>query len=189
MPKITLTEPKDFYHHYPRVVVVVTTRAGGFDNAMAAAWHSPISREPLLYGVAISPKRYSYELILQSKEFGLNFLAFDHIQLITDVGSTKGKEMDKFSAFHIVREKPIKTSVPILKDAYAAYECRLVDHQTLGDHEWMVGEIVAVHLEKSAFDEEERLNLARVKPALYISRDSYLTANPDTIKVVERKSG
>ena len=46
-----------FYHHYPRIAVVITARGAGRDNAMAAAWHTPISFSPPLYGVVISAKR------------------------------------------------------------------------------------------------------------------------------------
>jgi len=40
--------------------------------------------------------------------------------------------------------------VPVLKDAYAAYECKLVDSKPYGDHLWIVGEIVAVHFLEEA---------------------------------------
>lgn len=189
MPKLIVTQPKEFYQHYPRVAAAITSSAEGKDNVMAAAWHSPISREPLLYGVAISPKRYSYDLVLRSKEFGVNFLPFKKVQLITDVGNTKGNEINKFTEFHIARDMPVKTSVPILKDAYAVYECIVVGHSPYGDHEWIVGEIVAVHLEKTAFNEEGMLDMAQVKPILYLSQDRYLTINPKTLKVLERKNG
>ena len=47
---------------------------------------------------------------------------------------------------HVATEKPLKTAVPILGAAYAAYECKLVDDREYGDHRWLVGEVVAVHL-------------------------------------------
>jgi flavin reductase (DIM6/NTAB) family NADH-FMN oxidoreductase RutF len=30
----------------------------------------------------------------------------------------------------------------LLKDAYASYECNLLDNKTYGDHVWVVGDIV-----------------------------------------------
>lgn len=189
MAKVVLKEIKEFYHYYPRVVAVVTARAGGKDNVMTAAWHTPLSRAPLLYGVAISPKRYTYDLVLESKEFGINFLPLEKAQLISDVGSTKGRESDKFSALSISLEKAPRTSAPILKDAYAAYECRMVDHKTYGDHEWIVGEVVAVHVEKDAFKPDGMLNLDKINPALYLYREHYLTVNPTTMKVTDKKGG
>ncbi len=178
-----------FFHYYPTMVVVVTTHSGDKDNAMAAAWHAPISREPPFYGVSLSPKRYSHRLVLESGEFGVNFLPLEQARLIAAVGSSQGQEMDKFDAFGIAREKPLKTRVPILRDAYAAYECRVVDHKLWGDHEWIVGEIVAVHVEEEAFTQDDRLDLKRLKPALYLGKDLYVTPDPQSLSLVERPQG
>lgn len=186
MTKVSFEGVGKFSYHYPRVATVVTCHAKGKDNAMAVAWHAPISFTPPLYGVSIALKRFTYQLILEAGEFGVNFLPLQAAELIASVGGSKGSEMDKFERFHIAKEKPLKTAVPILKEAYASYECKLVDHRTYGDHEWFVGEIVAVHSVKEAFTEKEVLDLERVAPALYLGEDLYLTASKATIRHLDR---
>jgi len=176
-----------FSYQYPRLVVVVTSHARGRDNAMAVAWHSPVSVKPPLYGIAITPGRSSYELILESKEFGVNFLPFEKVELVASVGGSKGKEMDKFEKFHIGKDKGQKTPVPLLKDAYAAYESNLIDHKAYGDHEWLVGEIVATHVLEEAFTPEGVLDVAQFNPSLYLSGDYYLTTTKDSPKRLDRK--
>jgi len=146
---------------------------------MAAAWHTSISAEPPLYGVAISAKRFTYQLIAESKEFGINFLPFAKAELVASVGGSKGSEVDKFHRFNIARDKPVKTAVPILQAAYAAYECKLVDDRGYGDHRLLVGEIVAVHLLRGTLPSEETLDLAKVSPILYLGHDLYLTTSKD----------
>jgi len=175
-----------FSQHYPKVAVIVTAQAGGRANAMAAAWHTSISFKPPLYGVAISPKRFTYQLIAESKEFGVNFLPFAKAELIASVGGSKGYEIDKFQMFNIARDKPVKTAVPILKAAYAAYECKLVDDRGYGDHRWLVGEIVAVHLLREALTPEETLDLEKVSPILYLGHELYLTTSKD-IRYLDRE--
>lgn len=179
MTKLVTEDTGAFYQHYPRVTVIVTAQANGRDNAMAAAWHTSISAEPPLYGVAISAKRFTYQLIAESKEFGINFLPFAKVELVASVGGSKGSEVDKFHRFNIARDKPVKTAVPILKAAYAAYECKLVDDRGYGDHRLLVGEIVAVHLLRGALTSEETLDLAKVSPILYLGHDLYLTTSKD----------
>ena len=179
MTKLASEDIGAFYQHYPRVAVVVTAQASGRANAMAAAWHTSISAEPPLYGVAISPKRLTYQLIAESKEFGINFLPFAKAELVASVGGSKGSEVDKFHRFNIARDKPVKTAVPILKAAYAAYECKLVDDRGYGDHRLLVGEIVAVHLLRGTLTSEETLDLAKVSPILYLGHDLYLTTSKD----------
>ena len=186
MAKVISEGIGEFYHHYPRVATIITAQAKGKENAMAAAWHSSISFKPPIYGVSISPKRFTYQLIVDSKEFGVNFLPFDSVELIASVGGSGGQEIDKFQRFNIATDKALKTAVPILKAAYAAYECQLVDDREYGDHRWLVGEIVAVHWLKEAFTSENTLDLGKISPVLFLGRNFYFTTSKDSVRSVGR---
>jgi flavin reductase (DIM6/NTAB) family NADH-FMN oxidoreductase RutF len=188
MPRISTEDVGEFYQHYPKVAAILTVNAGGKKNAMAAAWHSAISFKPPLYGVAVAPKRFTCQLILESKEFGINFVPFETAELVASVGGSGGKEIDKFGKFGIAEEKPLKTNVPILRDAYAAYECKLVDNRTYGDHVWVVGEIVAVHFTDAVFTSKGTLDLSRLNPALYLGAELYLTTNGESVRLLERET-
>lgn len=177
-----------YYHYYPALAVIVTAHAGGRDNAMAAAWHTPLSKRPPLYGVAISPKRFTYKLIVDSKEFAVNFVPASEVELVAAVGGSKGNEVDKFSAFNIDKDKPLKTGAPVLSAAYVTYECKLVEDRGYGDHRLLVGQVVAVHWLKKAFTVDEVLDLARINPVLYLGHDRYITGWEGTIRTVERKA-
>jgi flavin reductase (DIM6/NTAB) family NADH-FMN oxidoreductase RutF len=94
--------------------------------------------------------------------------------------------VDKYRKFGIETEKALKTSAPILKDAYAAYECRLIDSRAYGDHLWIVGEIVATHFDKTLFTSDETIDLNRVSPVLYMGADRYTMPSSADVKVIER---
>jgi flavin reductase (DIM6/NTAB) family NADH-FMN oxidoreductase RutF len=187
LAKVSVAGAGKYSHHYPRVATIVTVHAREKDNAMAVAWHSSISVNPPLYGISIAPKRFTMELILEAKEFGVNFMPIDKAELVASVGGISGMEVDKFQRFGITKDKPLKTSVPILKDAYACYECKLVDHKTYGDHVWVVGEILASHFEEELFTAEQSLDLERVSPALYMGAELYTIPAKDTIRHLDRK--
>lgn len=176
-----------FHHHYPRVAAIVTAQAGGRDNAMAVAWHTAISLSPPLYGVSISPKRFTCQLIIESREFSINFMPFKTAELVAAVGGSKGAEIDKFQRFSIARDMPLKVGAPILKEAYAAYECTLVERKTYGDHEWLVGEIVATHFTEEAFTAEQVLDLSKIEPTLYLGAELYLSSAKDTLRLLDRQ--
>jgi flavin reductase (DIM6/NTAB) family NADH-FMN oxidoreductase RutF len=186
IPRIVGEDIGKFSHHYPRVAVIVTASAGGRHAAMTAAWHSSISLTPPLYGVAVAPKRFTYRLIAESREFGINFIPAEKASLAATVGGTSGQEMDKFERFNIQIEKPLKTTAPIIKDAYAAYECKLVDSKPYGDHLWIVGEIVALHFLEEAFTPAGVLDLERMKPLLYLGSDFYVSTDRNSITLVKR---
>jgi flavin reductase (DIM6/NTAB) family NADH-FMN oxidoreductase RutF len=62
--------------------------------------------------------------------------------LAASVGGSAGQKIDKFQKLNISKEKPIKTGILLLKDAYASYECKLLDSKIYGDHVGLVGDIV-----------------------------------------------
>jgi flavin reductase (DIM6/NTAB) family NADH-FMN oxidoreductase RutF len=188
MPRVRTTIVGEFYQHYPKVAAILTVNAGGKKNAMAAAWHSAISFKPPLYGVAVAPKRYTYKLIVEAKEFGINFVVFERAEIIASVGGSGGGEMDKFRKFNISEEKPLKTAVPILREAYAAYECRLVDNRTYGDHAWMVGEIVAVHFTDDLFTAKGTIDIIKLNPALYLGAELYITSDGKSQRFLDRET-
>jgi len=188
MPRVRTASVGEFYQHYPKVAAILTVNAGGKKNAMAAAWHSAISFKPPLYGVAVAPKRFTYQLIVESGEFGINFVPFEAAELIASVGGSGGSEMDKFHKFNMAEEEPLKTSVPILRDAYAAYECKLVENKIYGDHAWMVGEIVVVHFTDDFFTANRTLDLSKLNPALYLGAELYITANSKSERLLDRET-
>ena len=182
MTKVVSESVGAFHQHHPKLAAIVTAQAGGKSNAMTVDWHTSLSLSPPLYGICLVPGRFTHQLITDSGEFGINFLPFTAVELVVLVGSSGGRYIDKFQRFDITKDKPLKTNVPILQAAYAAYECHLVDDRTYGDHRLLVGEIVAVHTLREAFTPEETLDLAKVSPILYLGHELYLTSPGDTVR-------
>ena len=180
MAKVISEDVGTFCQHYPKLAVIVTAQDKGKDNAMTVDWHTSLSLSPPLYGICVAPGRFTYRLIADSREFGINFLPFEAMELVNMVGTSAGGLMDKFERFNIARDEPVKTRVPILRDAYAAYECQLVDDREYGSHRLLVGEIVAVHMLQEAFTPEEILDLDKVSPILYLGREFYVNTLRDT---------
>jgi len=186
MSRIVTEDIGKFGQHYPKQAVIVTGSAGGRDDAMTAAWHTSISLRPPIYGVAVTSKRFTYQLIKESQEFGVNFISLDKASLAAAIGGTSGQQMDKFEKLGIKKEKSPKTTAPILQDAYAAYECKLLDSRPYGDHIWMVGEIVAVHFKEEAFTAAEMLDVGKIRPLLYLGSDLYASIDKDSVNFVKR---
>jgi len=179
--EVTGPDVRKFYHLFPMSVVVIGVHARGRDNVMAAAWHCPISHSPPLYGVSISPKRFTYDLLREAGHFTANFLPFEKAEIIAHVGNVSGRDVDKFERFGLSRKEGSRIPSPILQEAYAALECELYDHKTLGDHVWCVGKVLALHFKPELFDQEGLIQLGRLKPVLYLGNDFYFTADPSSL--------
>ena len=182
--RITSEEPESIFQHRPVVATIVTAHAKGRDNALAIGLHTLISHNPPICGIAVMPQKFTYELIAESKEFGVNYMSFQEVKLVCAVGTSTGRKIDKFQKFNIAKDKPVKTGVPILEKAYAAYECKLIDDTGYGSHRWLVGDIVAVHWLKEVYTPENILDLNKVNPILFLGRNLYLTASKDTISSI-----
>jgi flavin reductase (DIM6/NTAB) family NADH-FMN oxidoreductase RutF len=175
-----------YYQHYPRTAAIVTACQSGRKNALAVAWHCPVSFKPALYGISLAPKRFTYHMISESREFGINFVPYDKASVIAALGGSSGSFTDKFSVFNIGVDRAVKTEVPVLSDAYAVYECKVVENRMLGDHAWIVGEVLAVHVAENVFNNKGVIELDTVKPALYLGADMYCTADKVSSRVYER---
>ncbi len=186
MPKTMMSGVGKFSRHYPANVAIVTTRTEKEQDAMAAAWHSTISFSPPLYGVSIASKRHTYDLLLEGKKFALNFIPKEKAMISAQTGGVSGREGDKFERFGLALEEESGLDLPILKDAYAAYECKLHSHHTFGDHEWFVGEVLFTHFDEEFFDERQMIRLEKVSPTLYLGFDHYLFPTQYEAKHLER---
>lgn len=176
-----------YYQHYPRLALVVTASANGRGNATSIAWHTSISKKPPLFCISIANEHFTYKLITESKEFGVNFIPDDKAEMVAAIGGSKGSKMDKFKTFGIKEEKAIKTKVPLIEDAYASYECRLVDDRQYGDHHLLVGEVVAIHCAEEAFMDNGTMDIEKICPTLYMGNELYLNTDGCRIRSVERK--
>jgi flavin reductase (DIM6/NTAB) family NADH-FMN oxidoreductase RutF len=124
-------------------VYVVTTRLGEKINGMTAAWVSQVSLNPLLVMVSIAPPRYSHTLIKESGIFAINVLTSEQSELAKRFGYKSGRKVDKFAGLDYVTAA---TGAPILPQAHAYLDLKLVHTYAAGDHTLFVGEVVAAKI-------------------------------------------
>lgn len=177
--KVELTQLKGFYGVWPQAVAII----GAGQNLMPAAWHMPISADPPLYGVSVSPKRHTYALLARETGFTVNFLTHDQAGLIAKLGSTSGRDMDKLERFGLEAEPAARASGVILRASYAAFECEKFAVHECGDHFLIVGRVLTLHVAREALDKAGALDPGQIRPALYFGKDRYVTIDPDTLSI------
>jgi flavin reductase (DIM6/NTAB) family NADH-FMN oxidoreductase RutF len=124
-------------------VYVITTASGTRVNGMTASWVSQVSLNPLLLKVSIAPSRYTHDLIKESEIFAVNVLTVDQVDLGKRFGFASGRRVDKFAGLDFITAA---TGSPILPQAYAYFDARLVGTFPAGDHTLFVGEVVAAKI-------------------------------------------
>ncbi|WP_077614521.1 flavin reductase family protein [Caenibacillus caldisaponilyticus] len=167
---------KPFLHAYPGMVAVVTAQYNGHINIMACGWHAWLSDDPPVYGIAVGKETYTHELIAQAKGFAVHFLSADFAETIQKAGELSGRSGDKLKALKLAADPGKTIDVPILRQAYAAYECRVIDVRSYGRHDWFAGRVTACYRDDTAFDGEGLPDWKQLSIPLYLGRSKYYIA-------------
>ncbi|MFD1736604.1 flavin reductase family protein [Bacillus salitolerans] len=115
---------KTVMHSYPGMVSLVTSHFQGALNIMAAGWHTYLSYEPAIYGVAIAKERHTHSLVKESGEFAVHFMPGHFADKIQQSGTLSGKDTQKLETLNLVYKKGEIINSPILQDAYVAMSVR-----------------------------------------------------------------
>lgn len=134
---------------YPEQVVLVTSRSrNGHANVMAVGWIALASDDPLMFMLGIDAGAYTYPVICQTKEF---VVAFPHEKMAAAtryVGSHHGRWIDKFALTGLATQRAKTVRAPLIAEAVANFECRLVKIIRPGNCPLLIGRVVAAHVNR-----------------------------------------
>lgn len=125
---------------YPMRVCLITSRKDKKDNVMAAAWVCPLSGDPPLFGVSVSGKKLTHELIRGGGGFAINIPNQTLEEATVICGTNSGKDVDKFEKAGLTKEEGVR--MPLIKECPVSIECELVDEVEAGDHIFFIGKAV-----------------------------------------------
>jgi len=173
------------YILHPRPVTIVASRFKDKLTAMAASWVMPVSREPPIVAVAIAKTRFTYELIVRSKEFSLNILPKEYLSKIHFLGTVSGRDFaNKISAAGLTMTEAKKISSPIISESLAVAECILLRDIEAGDHDIIVGKVVEAYARRE-FDILNREILEKIP--LHIRSNKYTNPLGEVFEVKEEQ--
>ena len=145
-------------HHASRLInhgptVLVTSAHGGRRNVMAAAWSMPVEFTPPRIAVVIDKSTFTRELVMASGAFALCIPGALLADLAYAVGSTSGREADKFARHGIVAASGPVLGMPVLEEGCVGWlECRLIpEPHTETAYDTCFGEVVAAAADPRVF--------------------------------------
>lgn len=138
-----------FQCKYPDPVVLVTTRApDGRANVMAVSWYTFASDDPWMFVLGIDDSAYTYDVILRTGEFVVAYPQARMAKAALIAGSCHGHRIDKIQRTGLALQAAAKVKAPLLADAVANFECKLVKILKPGNCPLIVGQVVAAHVNK-----------------------------------------
>ncbi len=136
---------------YPEPTVLVTTRSPkGKPNVMAVGWITSASMKPAMFVLGIDDEALTYENIRKTKEFVVAYPNENMAKAVLHAGSCHGHKRDKLAEAGLATQKASNVKAPLIADAVANFECKLVTITKPGDCPLIVGRIVAAHENKDA---------------------------------------
>jgi len=118
-------------------VTVVTTRVGDEVSGMTANAVMSLSLDPPLVVVSVDRSASMHGLLQQGQCFAINILKREHEDLSNRFAQRGPKD------FSDLATKTAESGAPILAEALAYVDCRLVEIAAAGDHDMFVGECLA----------------------------------------------
>ncbi|MBI2955010.1 MAG: flavin reductase family protein [Chloroflexi bacterium] len=119
-------------------VFVISTEYRGQVRGFTATWVSQVSYEHPLVMVSASKTHDTYPLIVSSDKFCVNVLGASQAEIARHFGRRKGPtETDA----HYFREERGQVT-PVLKDAIAFIQCKVISTHDAKDHTIFVGEVL-----------------------------------------------
>jgi flavin reductase (DIM6/NTAB) family NADH-FMN oxidoreductase RutF len=123
----------------------VSVADSGEVNAFTANWLSQASFDPPLLMVSVENDSKSLGMILHSQRFVVNVFESGQRELAGTLGKTALKFPDKLKGLGYDLSE---NGCPLLHDALAWVECRVATTAPAGDSTVIIGEVIAVGLQR-----------------------------------------
>ena len=173
MARITLQDSEARRLLNGGIVTLVTTSWHGTENVAPVIWHTPLSVQPPLIGIAVHPSRHTHDMIKFSEQFALNIPSIKLMKHAHYTGLVSGADVGKMEELRLPTIKAQAIQAPLLDFCLGWIECGLEDALRLGDHTFFVGRVAAISVDDEAFDGVWKLDDPDLRPLHYIGGPFY----------------
>ena len=166
-------KPGNMLYPVPAVLVSVADSEGK-DNLITIAWTGTVCSDPAMTYISVRKERYSHHMLKENKEFVINLVSKEICRAADFCGVRSGRDLDKFKATGLTREKASTVNVPLVKESPVNIECKVTQVLELGSHDMFLAKVTAVQVDESLLDEKGKLDLNKAHLVAY-SHGEYQT--------------
>lgn len=119
-------------------IYVMTVREGDRRHGMSSSWVTQVSGDPPLLMASVDRRHFTHDVVVRSGRFALNIVGRRGKHLEDYFYSPASRRPDNLES---VACEESAAGLPLLRDALASLECRVVQAHTAGDHSLFVASI------------------------------------------------
>lgn len=144
-----------FFHRFLNCgpAVLGVAQHGGPPNIITLAWVAPVSHDPPLVMISVSPRRYSHGLIKGGREVTINVPPWSLLEEVAFCGRVSGRDVDKFAETALTPVPSERVKPPGIEQCLATLECVWENSFGAGDHTAFIMRVVRI-----VADEEAAMN-------------------------------
>ena len=165
-------KPGNMVYPLPAVMVSCADKAGN-SNIITIAWTGTVCTNPPMVYISVRPERHSYQMIRETGEFVINLTTKDLAYATDFCGVRSGKDVDKFAEMKLTKEAASVVSAPMIGESPVNIECKVTEVKELGSHHMFLAEVVAVHVDDTYMNENNKFELGKAEPIAYSHGEYY----------------
>lgn len=122
-------------------VAIVTALHDGITHGMTVSSFTSVSLTPPQVLVSLAQNTRTHTLVKASHKFGVSLLAAGQHEISDLFAGRIPDEEERLAGLETIT---LETGVPLVKDALAHFDCRVIATFTSGTHTLFIGEVLAV---------------------------------------------
>lgn len=152
---------------YPIPAVMVTSGDMENSNIITVAWTGILNTNPAQVYISVRPERFSYNIIMKTKEFAIN-LTNSNLAFATDwCGVKSGRDVDKFKEMHLTKQKLNHIKCPGIVESPVTVECRVKEIRKMGSHNMFIADVLSIDADEKYIDKNGAFDITKCNLIAY----------------------
>jgi len=151
--------------------LITSADENGKPNVMTAGEVFNVSiGNPVIVGIAIRKATYTHSLVAKTREYVVNLTTPELAAELDACGRVSGRDgVNKLEKFGLTPVAASFVRPPLIDECPVNIECRVRDIQEIGDHDLILGDVLAVHANESVLDAKGRLDTDKLDVLVYLN--------------------
>lgn len=137
-------------------VMVSLADLEGKTNIITVAWAGTVCTNPPMVSISVRPERYSYKMLLDTREFVINLTTEELVKACDYCGVTSGRDVDKFKTMKLTPLAMEHVKAPGIAESPVNIECEVIEAKELGSHTMFLAKVLGVTVDDAYFDENNK---------------------------------